>query len=146
MQGRRYLTVRGDSDLTWHGFRWGESSQGDHSTGYGRFVLEESRWKRLVPQTDWLTRRSWSEVRNRCWGDDMQGPPPPSSVFRSKRPLTIDQLQQVVAEFFGVNTEDLKKFGRRHPSTVIYAYEQIEEYLRGENKLQEISNPSDTVH
>ena len=36
----------------------------------------------------------------------------------------------------------LKKFGRRHPSTVIYAYEQIEEYLRGENRLQEISNLS----
>lgn len=141
-----YLTVMGNTDLTWASLQKGKGKQNNHSTGYGRFLLEESRWKRFVPETRWLTRYNWADLRNQNWKYPAQSTPRSWLYSETYEPLSVEETQQVISEFFEINLEDLKCFSRKHPSTIKYAYQQIEMYLEMEMYFQGTLSKTTLIH
>ena len=121
------LTVSGSSNLTWKGLGRRKGEQNDYFTGSAHFSLEESRWKRFVPETRWLTKRNWGYIKSHCWTDDIQVG---AKTIQIGQERSNEEIQITLAEFFDTPIEKLRTLTRKHPATVLYAYSQIAEYLR----------------
>lgn len=100
------LTIWGSSNLTWQGLCNRKGEQNDWTLEYSRFALEESQWNHFKPGVDWITSLNWTDLRNKCWN------PAPSYISQREVSLKfsgeVEIIQQIVAEFFNLNVEEIK--------------------------------------